>query len=111
MNASDLKQLLDSQSGGTSQADLINQAIAPMMPMLKLLFVGGIILSIIVAIYFIINLVQKQHTHRAILRIDKNLQRLVDNQLGPEESEHTRAPQHEESIQPIPAATQSSESQ
>jgi hypothetical protein len=84
MNQSDLQQLLSGSQSTIDPTEAINKALAPMMPMLSVLFVIGTVLSVILVIYFIVNLVQKQHTHRAILRIDKNLQRLVDAQLPTE---------------------------
>lgn len=54
--------------------------------MLSLFFIISIVVTVVLVVFFIINLVQKQQTHKAILRIDKNLQRLVDAQLPAEKS-------------------------
>jgi hypothetical protein len=84
MNESDLQRLLDSYTINQGNNPL-NQLIEPLLPLLSLFFIIGIILTIVVIIVFVVGAVQKHRTHAAILRIDKNLQRLVDAQLPPKE--------------------------
>lgn len=79
MNESDLQQLLSNQTDKGSE--LISKTLDPLMPMLSLFFIVSIVLTIVVIIAFIISAVQKHRTHKAILRIDKNLQKLVDAQI------------------------------
>lgn len=79
MNQSDLQQLLSSQTEKGS--DAISKALDPLMPMLSLFFIISTILTVVVIIAFIIGAIQKHRTHKAILRIDKNLQKLVDAQF------------------------------
>lgn len=87
-NAEDLMQAL---SGGGNPYE---QLFAPLMPLLSLLFVVSIIVTVILVIFFLVNTIQKQRQHAAIMRIDKNLQRLVDDKLGKvEEHKPTVAPE------------------
>lgn len=62
----------------------MTQALEPLMPIINTLIIVGIVMGIVVTVAFVINIVQKQRTHKAILRIDQNLQLLVDAQLGPQ---------------------------
>lgn len=50
------------------------------MPLLTIALIVGAVLSVVVVIFFIINIVQKQRQHAAIMRIDRNLQTIVDSQ-------------------------------
>lgn len=79
MNQSELQQLLSNQS--QDSGSLMEGMLEPLMPMLTLLFTIGTILTIIIVILFIVSIVQKQRQHNAIMRIDKNVQRLVDAKL------------------------------
>lgn len=74
-NSSELQSLLSNNGGSVDTSSLLG----PIMPILQIATVAGIVLTVIVIIYFIVNIVQKQREHAAILRIDKNLQKLVDN--------------------------------
>jgi uncharacterized membrane protein len=93
MDSSELQQLLSSQ--GNSQDTTIgqiNSTINSLMPLLQLSLIIGAILTIIVVIYFVVNIIQKQRQHAAIMRIDKNLQRLVDHQIPATASEEHEKP-------------------
>lgn len=83
MDSAELQNLLQNSSGtGTpNTSKLFESALEPIMPLLSLFFVISVVLTVVIVLYFIINIVQKQRQHKAILRIDKNLQRLVDAQL------------------------------
>ncbi len=83
MTELDLQQLLQNQSGGGSQplfdpSTMLTTALEPLMPILTLLFYVGIGLTVLIVIFFIVNIFQKQRQHAAIMRIDRNLQKLVD---------------------------------
>lgn len=78
MNQSELQQLLADQTTG---ANPIVELLEPFMPMLSLLLIVGVVLTIVIIIFFIVSIVQKQRQHSAIMRIDKNLQQLVDAKL------------------------------
>jgi len=76
MDSSQIQSLLsNAQSSG---ADPIGSLLEPLMPLLTLLAGLSIVLSIAFIVYAIVNTVQKQRQHAAIMRIDKNLQKLVD---------------------------------
>lgn len=98
MDSSELQQLLQNSSGGsTSTNKIFESALEPVMPLLSLFFIISVILTIVVVLYFVINIVQKQRQHKAILRIDKNLQRLVDARLPVEKTIQKETPQLTES--------------
>lgn len=84
MNDSYLQELVQGQSDGVSSSvsDSIGKTLEPLMPIITTLIAVSVILTIVLLIAFIINIVQKHRTHTAILRIDRNLQLLVDAQLG-----------------------------
>ena len=84
MNESYLQELVQGQSDGVSNSisDSIDKMLEPLMPMITVLIAVSIVLTIVLFIAFIINVVQKHRTHTAILRIDRNLQLLVDAQLS-----------------------------
>jgi len=71
------------------------------MPLLTLLAGLSIVLSIAFIVYAIVNTVQKQRQHAAIMRIDKNLQKLVDMRV------ETIRPQPTEVAQPATQPEQS----
>lgn len=75
-NSSELQSLLSSSGTGTPDASSL---LGPLMPILQIATIVGIVLTIIIILYFIVNIVQKQREHAAIMRIDKNLQKLVDS--------------------------------
>lgn len=95
MNESDLEQLVSSRSLDLTAP--IKEVLDPLMPFLVILFVLGIVVSVIMVIFFIINTVQKQRQHAAIMRIDRNLQKLVDAQTPPAPAQP---------VQPTPAPLQ-----
>ena len=74
MDSSEL-QSLTSNGSTPDTSSLLNSV----MPIIQIASILGIILTIIIIIYFIVNIVQKQREHAAIMRIDKNLQKLVDS--------------------------------
>lgn len=84
MDRTELQQLITDQTDGVNP---IVELLEPLMPILSLLLVVGVILSVVIIILFIINIVQKQRQHSAIMRIDKNLQQLVDAKLQPRQQE------------------------
>jgi uncharacterized protein YacL len=92
MTETQIQELLQNQTGdsgvgtGLGSGDILSSLFEPLLPMLTLFFIISIILTIIIVIFFIINVVQKQRQHAAIMRIDRNLQKIVDNQ-APERSE------------------------
>ncbi len=75
MNNSELQSLLSSNGGSPDASSLLG----PIMPILQIASVIGIVLTLIIILYFIVNIIQKQREHAAIMRIDKNLQKLVDS--------------------------------
>ncbi len=76
MDSSSLQSLLSNAQN--SGADPIGSLLEPLMPLLTLLAGLSIVLSVAFIVYAIVNTVQKQRQHAAIMRIDKNLQKLVD---------------------------------
>ena len=74
---SSLEQLL---SNSQSNFNPLENILEPIMPMLQLFLVLTVILSVVIVVYFIVGTVQKQRQHAAIMRIDQNLQKLVDRQ-------------------------------
>lgn len=76
-----IQSLLGGQNDGSSSlATPFGNILDQFMPMLQLLLVLGIVMTVVIVVYFIVNTVQKQRQHAAIMRIDKNLQKLVDLQ-------------------------------
>lgn len=84
------EQLLNTLTSGGNPYE---QLFAPLMPVLSLLFVVSIIATVVIVIFFIVNTIQKQRQHSAIMRIDKNLQRLVDDKFG-------KAEEHKQTVTP-----------
>lgn len=83
MTETDLQQLLQNQtSSGLAESldtsSMLQEAVEPLIPVLTTVFLVGIVLTVIIVIFFIINIVQKQRQHSAIMRIDRNLQKLID---------------------------------
>lgn len=89
MTEANLQESLLSQT--LESTDLYSQLFEPLMPLLSLIFIVSIVLTIIVIILFIVNIVQKQRQHAAIMRIDENLQLLVDNQNPANKPQDSRA--------------------
>lgn len=75
----ELQSLQSLLTGGSPEQS--QKFIDSVMPILQFAMVFGAIVSIIVVVYLIISMVQKHRVHTAILRIDKNLQKLVDVQV------------------------------
>lgn len=73
----------------TNTNDMVLKALEPLMPLLTLFVVLSIIFTIVAIISFIFSSIQKRRTHKAILRIDQNLQKLVDAQTPKVENETT----------------------
>ncbi len=82
MTESEIQQLLQNQTGGGTgipdTSSILNSALEPLMPLLTITLIVGAVLTVIIVIFFIINIVQKQRQHSAIMRIDRNLQKIVD---------------------------------
>lgn len=79
MTESEVQQLIDGNTPTIPDTSkIIESALEPLMPLLTIVIIIGIILSVVVVIYYIVSIIQKQRQHKAILRIDQNLQRLVD---------------------------------
>lgn len=80
------KQTLNSLLGNTQtqaqQQDLINQIVDKIQPQLQLLVTVGIAVSVLVTVLVVINWFYKWRVERAILRMDKNIQKLVELQTG-----------------------------
>jgi uncharacterized membrane protein len=74
-------QTLDSILSSSQQANNATNLLSGLQQQLSwLLLVGGIV-SIVLTILFIVHIVYKMRVERAILRIDKNLRKLVDMQV------------------------------
>lgn len=101
MDPAQIEQLLSSSN---SNANPINDMLQSMMPILSLLFIVSIILTVVIIIFLIVNTIQKQRQHSAIMRIDKNLQRLVDAKFGATAKASASAPQEPERKQAEEAA-------
>lgn len=83
MDSSTLEQLqAQLQNGSGSSFNPYQQILEPLMPLLTLALVIGVVLTVIVVIYMLVNIIQKQRQHAAIMRIDRNLQKLVDSQIA-----------------------------
>ncbi len=78
---------LTSLLGSGSQSSQSNQIIAGLQSQTQLLLVLGTILSILVTILFAASLIHKWRVQSAIIRIDKNLKKLVDYQVPTDEKE------------------------
>jgi hypothetical protein len=75
--------VLNALGGGTNAS--VDKAVASLQPILTAGLVISIILTIIFSVYLIVSYVHKWKVQSAILRIDKNLQKLVDFQIGPDQ--------------------------
>ena len=73
-----LQTAMDSSLSNTNE--MVLKALEPMMPLITLFVVLSIVLTVVAIIAFVISAIQKHRTHKAILRIDQNLQKLVDAQ-------------------------------
>lgn len=78
-------QLLNSLANGsqasTATQDQLHSLLQSIQPQLQILLVLGIVMSVTVFLGLLINSIYKIRVERAILRIDKNIQRLVDYQV------------------------------
>ncbi|USN96312.1 MAG: hypothetical protein H6797_04530 [Candidatus Nomurabacteria bacterium] len=78
------QQSIQSLLGGSesqNQQQLVNQLIDKVQPQLQLLITISIVLSIIIVVLMLVNWLYKWRVERAILRMDKNLQILVDKHV------------------------------
>lgn len=76
-----IQSLLGGQNDGSSTlTNPFGNILDQFMPLLQLLLILGVVMTVVIVIYFIVNTVQKQRQHAAIMRIDKNVQKLVDLQ-------------------------------
>lgn len=76
-----IQSLLGGQNDGSSTlANPFGNILDQFMPLLQLLLILGVVMTVVIVIYFIVNTVQKQRQHAAIMRIDRNVQKLVDLQ-------------------------------
>lgn len=83
MTETELQNLIQDQTQTIPDTDsLLQSALEPLMPLLSLLLVAAVVLSVVIVLYFVVNTIQKQRQHKAIMRIDQNLQRLVDAQFA-----------------------------
>jgi len=92
MDTSERQQLLQLLLGGGSTgsgqdsgsgaigSQLTSGIIDQLQPQLQLFFVISTIITVLILVIFIVNLVYRLRVERAILRIDKNLQKLVGDQ-------------------------------
>jgi hypothetical protein len=77
------QQTIDSllNSAGSQSSDQISQLMDKIQPMLQLLIVISTLLTIALIVLYLFNSIHKWRVNRAILRMDKNLQLLVDAQI------------------------------
>lgn len=84
MSEAELQQLLQNQTQAVPNTSAIFESVLePLLPLLSLMIAVGVGLSVVMVVYIIVNIIQKQRQHKAILRIDRNLQKLVDAQTPP----------------------------
>ena len=78
-------QLLNSLTSSTQSAsdtqDQLRTLLESIQPQLQLFLTLGIIMSVVIFIGLLINSIYKIRVERAILRIDRNIQKLVDYQV------------------------------
>ncbi|MDB5184172.1 MAG: hypothetical protein JWO07_853 [Candidatus Saccharibacteria bacterium] len=74
-------QLLNTLTSGSNGGSSTSQVLSGIQSQMGLLLWVGTIASIIVTIMFVVYLIYKMRVQSAILRMDKNLQRLVDYQV------------------------------
>ncbi len=78
-------QLLNSLTTGTQGAsdtqDQLRTLLESIQPQLQLFLTLGIVMSVVIFIGLLINSIYKIRVERAILRIDRNIQKLVDYQI------------------------------
>lgn len=83
MTESDLQTLLQNQTDNSiastlDPSSMLTSAFEPLIPYFIALSLVAIVITIIIVTFFVINIIQKQRQHAAIMRIDKNLQKLID---------------------------------
>jgi uncharacterized membrane protein len=66
-----------SQTGDSALSEPVTHLIKQFQPQIQLFLTVSIILTVLIAIAFIIMLIYRIRVERAILRIDKNIQKLV----------------------------------
>lgn len=77
-----LNSLLDgSQNSQTQAQDQLQNTLHALQPQIQLFLIISTILTIIIAVGFLVNAIYKMRVERAILRIDKNLEKLVKQQI------------------------------
>jgi len=71
-------------TGSQQQTQQVDQVLNKLQPQLQLLTVVGVVLTIIVVVVMLFNNLYKWRVERAILNIDKNLEKLVKAQVSAE---------------------------
>ncbi len=84
MDTSSVDALLSSQNlsegSDTLQSHLTSQLVEQLQPQLQLFLIISAVLTVLIAIVFIVTLVYRIRVDRAILRIDRNVQKLMTEQ-------------------------------
>ena len=79
-------QLLNSLTTSTQSAsdtqDQLRALLESIQPQLQFFLTLGIVMSVVIFIGLLINSIYKIRVERAILRIDRNIQKLVDYQVS-----------------------------
>ena len=82
MDQDSLNSLLGGTQNSQSQAsDQLQHTLTAIQPQLQLFLIISTILTVIICIAFLVNAIYKMRVERAILRIDKNLEKLVKHQV------------------------------
>lgn len=76
-----LNSLTTNTQGATETQDQLHALLQSIQPQIQIFLTLGIIMSVVVFIGLLINSIYKIRVERAILRIDRNIQRLVDYQV------------------------------
>jgi hypothetical protein len=80
MNSDDQQALTSLLGGANGQSIQIPQNL---QNMLQVFLILSVVATVIVCLYLVVSAIHKWRVQSAILRIDDNLQRLVDAQLRP----------------------------
>lgn len=88
-----------SSQTSNAQFDQLGQKIESVL--LPAFFAGSII-SLIIFVYVLANAIRNWRVHSAILRIDKNLKKLVDAQVAQQPTTPLQATEQPNQIQPLP---------
>ena len=86
-----LNSLTTSTQGASDTQDQLRVLLESIQPQLQLFLALGIVMSVVIFIGLLVNSIYKIRVERAILRIDRNIQKLVDYQV-PDEKTPERAP-------------------